>query len=281
MLRQSLRNYYLRSGKAQTPGHAVYLTEMFTQRLLTRLAQIALLLGFLGTWEAIVHYRLMDVFLISSPRRVWQTVLWLHADGALYWHVGVTTLETIVGFVSGTLIGTFSAALLWWRPSLFAVADPYLTVLNSLPKIVLGPLFIIWFGTGYVTIIVMALAISLITTIIVVHSGFLHVDPLKLKLARAFGATKWQTFSLIVLPGSLPTIVSALKVNVGLSWVGVIVGEFLVSRAGLGYLAIYGGQVLNMHLVMTSVFLLAVCATVMYQAVALLEQKVKARHQTD
>jgi len=281
VLRLSLRNYYLQSGKAQTSGHATYLADIFAERLLVRLIQVALLLGFLGAWEAAAYYRLMDVFLISSPSRVWQTVLRLHADGSLYWHVGVTTLETIVGFVSGTLIGTFSAALLWWWPSLFAIADPYLIVLNSLPKIVLGPLFIIWFGTGYLTIIVMALAISLITTIIVVHSGFSSVDREKLKLARSFGASKWQTFSLIVLPGSLPTIVSALKVNVGLSWVGVIVGEFLVSRAGLGYLAIYGGQVLNMHLVMTSVFLLAVAATVMYQAVAILEQKVRARHQNE
>jgi len=281
VLRLGLRKYYLQSGEAQTPGHAAYLADMFAERVLVRLIQVALLLGFLGLWEAVAHYRLMDVFLISSPSRVWQTVLLLHADGSLYWHLGATTLETIVGFVSGTLIGTVSAALLWWWPSLFAIADPYLIVLNSLPKIVLGPLFIIWFGTGYVTIIVMALAISLITTIIVVHGGFLSVDPQKLKLARSFGATKWQTFALIALPGSLPTIVSALKVNVGLSWVGVIVGEFLVSRAGLGYLAIYGGQVLNMHLVMTSVFLLAVAATVMYQAVAILEQKVRARHQTD
>ncbi|MBS3985118.1 MAG: ABC transporter permease [Selenomonadales bacterium] len=281
MLRLGLRKYYLQSGEAQTPGHAAYLADMFAERVLVRLIQVALLLGFLGLWEAVAHYRLMDVFLISSPSRVWQTVLLLHADGSLYWHLGATTLETIVGFVSGTLIGTVSAALLWWWPSLFAIADPYLIVLNSLPKIVLGPLFIIWFGTGYVTIIVMALAISLITTIIVVHGGFLSVDPQKLKLARSFGATKWQTFALIALPGSLPTIVSALKVNVGLSWVGVIVGEFLVSRAGLGYLAIYGGQVLNMHLVMTSVFLLAVAATVMYQAVAILEQKVRAKHQIE
>jgi len=279
VLRQTLRNYYLSTGQAQTIGHASYLAHALLHRLRTRITQLAILLGFFGTWEAVAHYRLMDVFLISSPSRVWQTILWLYADGLLFWHVGVTTLETIVGFVSGTIIGTFTAALLWWWPSLFEIVDPYLIVLNSLPKIVLGPLFIIWFGTGYVTIIAMALAISLITTIIVVHSGFSHVDTLRLKLARSFGATKWQTFLVIVLPGSFPTIVSALKVNVGLSWVGVIVGEFLVSRAGLGYLAIYGGQVLNMHLVMTSVMLLAVAATVMYQAVALLEQKVMAIHQ--
>lgn len=270
---------YLLGRKAQTPEHAEYLIGVYTTRSLIRLAQIALLVGFFAAWELAAHYRYVDAFLVSRPSRVWQTIVMLHADRSLYLHLGVTSLETVIGFVGGTIIGTLIAAVLWWWPSLSKTVDPYLIVLNSLPKIALGPLFIVWLGTTPVTIIAMALAISLITTIIVVHGGFTNVDPLRLKLVNSFGASKWQAFRYIVLPGSFPTIMSALKVNVGLSWVGVIVGEFLVSRAGLGYLAIYGGQVLNMHLVMTSVILLAVAATVMYQAVVIVEKKLMVHHQ--
>ncbi|KAF0197689.1 MAG: nitrate/sulfonate/bicarbonate ABC transporter permease [Bacillota bacterium] len=278
LLKKLLRRYYL-SKQAQTEEHADYLAKVLLTRATITLIQIALLVGFFTLWEFAAEHKIVDAFLVSRPTRVWQTVLSLHANGSLYLHVGVTSLETVIGFIGGTVIGTLLAAVLWWWPNVSRTLDPYLVVLNSLPKIALGPLFIVWLGTSPTTIVAMALAISLITTILVVHSGFQEVDPLKLKLVNSFGATKWQAFKYIVLPGSLPTILSALKVNVGLSWVGVIVGEFLVSRAGLGYLAIYGGQVLNMHLVMTSVLLLAVAAAVMYQLVVLFEKKIVAHHQ--
>lgn len=277
-LKKLLRRYYL-GKQAQTDEHADYLTKVLLTRATIAVIQLALLVGFFALWEFAAESKIVDSFLVSRPTRVWQTILSLHANRSLYLHVGVTSLETVIGFIGGTALGTLLAAVLWWWPNVSRTLDPYLVVLNSLPKIALGPLFIVWLGTSPTTIIAMALAISLITTILVVHSGFKEVDPLRLKLVNSFGATRWQAFKYIVLPGSMPTIMSALKVNVGLSWVGVIVGEFLVSRAGLGYLAIYGGQVLNMHLVMTSVLLLAVAAAVMYQAVVWFEKKVMVHHQ--
>ena len=278
LLKRFLRRHYL-TRQAQTDEHADYLTDLLLTRIAITLAQVAIMVGFFALWELLAEYKMVDAFLVSRPTRVWQTILALHANRTLYLHVGVTSLETVIGFVGGTVVGTLLAAILWWWPNVSRTLDPYLVVLNSLPKIALGPLFIVWLGTNPTTIVAMALAISLITTVLVVHSGFKEVDPLRLKLVNSFGASKWQAFKYIILPGSLPTIMSALKVNVGLSWVGVIVGEFLVSRAGLGYLAIYGGQVLNMHLVMTSVLLLAVAAAVMYQVVVLIEKKVMVHHE--
>ncbi|MBS3873014.1 MAG: ABC transporter permease [Firmicutes bacterium] len=257
--------------------HAAFLKRLRFTKLCIRLVQVGLLVGFFALWEVATQLGWLDSFLVSSPSRVWSTILLLHADGSLYRHIAITSLVTMVGFVGGTVIGTFIAALLWWFPTLYLTAQPFLIVINSLPKIALGPLFIVWLGTGYLTIIAIALAISLVTTVIVVHSGFANIDPLKLKLVHSFGATKWQSFRLVILPGSFPTIMSALKVNVGLSWVGVIAGEFLVSRAGLGYLAVYGGQVLNMSLVMTSVLILCVAAALMYQAIVLLELRQRGR----
>lgn len=278
LLKRLLRRYYL-GKQAQTEEHADYLAKVLLTRTTITLIQISLLTGFFALWEFAAEHKIVDAFLVSRPTRIWQTILFLHANRSLYLHVGVTSLETVIGFIGGTVIGTLLAAVLWWWPNVSRTLDPYLVVLNSLPKIALGPLFIVWLGTSPITIVAMALAISLVTTILVVHSGFKEVDPLRIKLVNSFGATRWQAFKYIVLPGSLPTIMSALKVNVGLSWVGVIVGEFLVSRAGLGYLAIYGGQVLNMHLVMTSVLLLAVASAVMYQAVVWFEKKVMVHHQ--
>ncbi|MBC2724670.1 MAG: ABC transporter permease, partial [Desulfosporosinus sp.] len=196
----------------------------------------------------------------------------LYQDGMLFHHIGITCLEAFVGFVLGTLVGTLIAIMLWWSEFLCKVLEPYLVVLNSLPKIALGPIFIVWIGAGPAAIIVMTLAISLIVTVLEVLNGFLTTDQEKIKLVQTFGGTKFQVLTKVLLPASYPTIINALKINVGLSWVGVIVGEFLVSKAGLGYLIVYGGQVFKLDLVMTSVIILGVAATVMYQGVVYLEK---------
>ena len=150
--------------------------------------------------------------------------------------------------------------------------DPYLVVLNALPKTALGPIFIVWMGAGMGAIIVMTLAISLIVTILTMYQGFMTTDPEKLRLMRSLGARRSQMLWLLVFPANCPTLFNTLKVNVGLSWVGVIMGEFLVSRAGLGYLIVYGSQVFNMDLVMTSVLIVALASVVMYQLVLRVEK---------
>ena len=159
--------------------------------------------------------------------------------------------------------------------TLFRILDPYLVVLNSLPKTALGPVFIVWIGAGPASIIAMTLAISLVVTILEVHNGFLSTDTGKLRLMQSLGASRRQILTKLVLPANFTTIINALKVNVGLSWVGVIMGEFLVSRAGLGYLIVYGSQVFKMDLVMATVLLLALAAAAMYQGILLLEKVLK------
>ncbi len=258
---------------AETPEHARFLWHHWKRRAMVVAVQLAVLVASFALWELAARSGWVDPFLVSQPSRIWSTILKLHADGSLYQHLLVTCGETAIGFILGTLIGTAVAVVLWWSDFLAKVLDPYLVVLNSLPKIVLGPLFIVWLGTSQIAIVAMALAISLVTTIMVVLNGFKEVDQNKVKLIQTFGASRLQILNKVVFPASIPTIISVLKVNVGLSFVGVIVGEFLVSKAGLGYLAIYGGQVLNMNLVMTSVLLLSVAAALMYQLVALIEKR--------
>ena len=187
----------------------------------------------------------------------------------LWEHVGVTLYETIMGFLLGTGLGILLAVLLWWLPFVNEVMDPYLVVLNALPKIALGPVLIVWIGAGMGSIIVMAVLISLVVTTVTVLSGFTAAAEEKQFLMRTLGATKAQTFLKVVLPAGVPHMMSALKISVGMSWVGVIVGEYLVSKSGLGYLIVYGGQVFKLDLVMASVVILCL----LYGAVALLEKR--------
>jgi len=250
-----------------------YLKKVRRKNILIRLTQIIILVLFLTLWELAGEMRWIDPFITSQPSRVIDTLRSLNNEGVLWRHISITVIETIVGFMLGTVLGTAIAIGLWWSEFIAKVVDPYLVILNSLPKVALGPVIIVWIGAGMSSIIAMALFVSVVITIITVVNGFLEVDPDKIKLLKTFGATKMQIFKKVVLPASIPTIISALKINVGMSWVGVIVGEFLVSKAGLGYLIVYGGQVFKLDLVMASVFVLVIAAAIMYHVVAWLEKK--------
>jgi NitT/TauT family transport system permease protein len=252
--------------------HRGYLRQVKREKLWIRFIQFLILVLALGLWEICADFKIVDPFVTSQPSRVIATMMRLYEEGVLFQHISITCLEAVVGFVSGTLVGTIIAIILWWSDFLCKVLEPYLVVLNSLPKIALGPIFIVWIGAGPVAIIIMTLAISLIVTVLEVLNGFLAIDQEKIKLVQTFGGTKYQVLTKVLLPASAPTIINALKINVGLSWVGVIVGEFLVSKAGLGYLIVYGGQVFKLDLVMSSVIILGLAAAVMYQGVVYLEK---------
>jgi len=261
--------------KSISPERAAYLRRQLRQRRAVTALRALILLAFFALWELSARAGLVDAFIMSSPSRMWETFLSLWQSGELWLHLGTSLWETVAGFTLGTLLGTGVAVLLWWSPFLSRVLEPYLVVLNALPKTALGPVFIVWMGAGAGSIIAMTLAISLIVTILDMLSGFLSVDAEKLRLMGALGASRWQTLTKLVIPANFATLINALKVNVGLSWVGVIMGEFLVSRAGLGYLIVYGSQVFKMDLVMTTVLLLALAAAGMYQCILWLEKGLK------
>lgn len=254
-----------------SPEHAQYLNQLKREKTAVLATQIIILVLLVALWEILARFYIIDPFITSQPSRIVNTIVLLFSEGVLFHHIGVTCVETIIGFLLGTVCGVLCAIILWWSRFLSAVFEPYLVVLNSLPKIALGPVFIVWIGAGPAAIIVMTLAISLIVTILEVFNGFMGVDKEKIKLVQSFGGSKYQVLSKVLLPASFPSIINALKVNVGLSWVGVIVGEFLVSKAGLGYLIVYGGQVFKLDLVMTSVVILGIAAMLMYQGVVWFE----------
>ena len=251
-----------------------YLKKVKTKKMLVIATQLAILIGFLVIWEALANAKIIDSFITSQPSRIWNTFAHLTSNDLLK-HIKVTVYETIVGFGLGTLMGVEIAIILWWSKFLAKVSEPFLVVLNSLPKVALGPIIIIWVGSGTPAIIVMAIAISLIVTIMEMLNGYLKTDKEIIKMAKTFKCTKLQLLTKIVIPANIGTFINSLKVNIGLSLVGVISGEFLVSKAGLGYLIVYGGQVFKLDLVMTSVIILGIVAGIMYGGVLLLERFIR------
>lgn len=253
--------------------HRQYISSLNKEKKWVRFYQSIIFIVFFSGWELASRLHWIDPLIFSSPSKVWNMLIDKIQDGSLILHASVTLGETIFGFLLGTILGTLLAALLWWSSMLSKILDPYLVVLNAMPKIALGPILIVALGPNFTSIMAMGALISIIITAIVVYTSFREVDSNYIKVLQTFGATRFQIFKEAILPASFPTIISTLKVNVGLSWVGVIVGEFLVSSRGLGYMIIYGFQVFNFTLVFLSLFIIAILATIMYQLVDLLEKK--------
>ena len=257
-----------------SPEHVAYLKKQKNKKLIIHLSRISVLVIILGVWELFAGLKIVNPFITSSPSRVCTTIASLYSDGTLFYHIGITLMETIVGFVLAVVIGYAVAVILWSSETVRKIVEPYIVVLNSLPKIALGPLIIIWIGTGYDAIIFMTVLVSVIVCIMNMLAGFIAVDKTKLTLMKSMGAGRATTLRKLIIPASLPALMNTLKVAVGLAWIGSIMGEYIVSKAGLGYLIVYGGQVFKLDLVMAATFLLCILAGGMYGIIALIEKKV-------
>ncbi|MEG2322664.1 MAG: ABC transporter permease [Bacilli bacterium] len=253
--------------------HRLFLKKIKFKKIFIRIIQIMILLLFIVIWQLLAHYELINTFIFSSPEKILKCLINLHQQGNLYNHILITIYETTISFILGTFIGLVIATIMWWNKTLAKIIDPYLTILNSLPKVALGPIIIIWAGAGINSIVAMALLISVIVTIINVYQGFINTDSAKIKLLESFKAKKKQIYFKLILPSSLPNLISALKINVSMSLIGVIMGEFLVSKQGIGYLIMYGSQVFNLDLVITGVFILGLVATLMYYIISYIEKR--------
>lgn len=220
-----------------------YIKNHLTMLRVVRTYQITIFIVFITLWEVLTRLNVIDAFVFSSPSRVIQTFISMAEDGSIFYHTGITLAETFLSFALVIIIGIFVAVLLWWNEKFSRIMEPYLVVLNSLPKSALAPVFIVWLGNNMKTIIVAAVLVALFGTIITLYGNFNSVEEDKIKLIQTLGGTKKDVLTKIVLPSNIPAIISVMKVNIGLSLVGVIIGEFLAAKAGLGYLIIYGSQV--------------------------------------
>lgn len=254
--------------------HNKFLKKIKRENLFISIMRFVLLFAILGIWELLAYLNLIDTFISSSPSIIIKTIIELFRENNLIYHIGVTLYETILGFIIAVGLGYLIAVILWWSNRLRKILEPYIVVINSLPKIALGPIIIVWFGSGSKAIIFMAVLIGIIVAIITTLNGFLAADKNKIMLLKSMGATKLQILIKLVIPSSMPTFISMLKISVGMAWIGSIMGEYLVSRAGLGYLIVYGSQVFKLSLVMASTIVLCVLAAGMYALVALIEKSI-------
>lgn len=251
--------------------HILYLKKLKKRKHHILITQFLIIFLILILWEVFAQLNIINTFLYSSPSNMLKTIINLFSNNSLFNHIYVTSYETIISFIISFVIGLIIAIILWWNDFLSKVFEPYLTIINSLPKVALGPLIIIWVGASINSIIVMSLMISLIITCINLYNSFNNTNQDYITLLKTFNASKKDIFFKVVLPGNKVNIINAMKINMSMNFIGVIMGELLVSKEGLGYLIMYGSQVFNINLVITSIIILAIISTLFYYLITLLE----------
>lgn len=250
-----------------------YLKQIASYKKSIKAARILLLISFLILWEILGFFEVIDTFFFSSPSRIVTTFISLTKDGYIFYHIGYTLLETLISFMLVIVLSILIAIFLWYSKRASDISEPFLVILNSLPKSALAPLFIVWLGTGMKTIIVAGISVAIFGSIIHIYNGFKQVDADMIKLIYTLSGTKWDVLTKVVLPSNIPTILNNMKINIGLALVGVIIGEFLAAKRGLGYLIIYGSQVFKLDLVLMSIVILCIIAIGLYSLIHLLEKK--------
>lgn len=250
-----------------------YLSSIKKKKLFIKICQILLLLIFLLTWEITAKYHIINDFIFCSPSKLFTTLVTMIKDGSLIYHIGISLFETLLSFLIVIVGSLLIATLFWWNETISKILEPYLVVLNSLPKSALAPVLIVWLGANKGTIIVCACSVAIFGSILNIYTGFVNVDTDKIKLIKTLKGTRFQCLRLVVLPSNVPNIISIMKVNIGLCLVGVIIGEFLAAREGLGYLIMYGSQVFKMSNVLLSILILCIIAILLYVILQYFEKK--------
>ena len=249
-----------------------FLRKYKKQELFIFTSRFLLLFFCLGLWEISASFHWIDSFFFSSPSAVVALFINMCKDFEIFRHIGITLTETLLSFFLVTLLSIFSAILLITLPKVAKILEPFLVILNSLPKSALAPLIIVWLGTGMKTIIIAGMSVAIFGSIINMYTGFCQVEEEKIKLIYTLGGTKKDTLYKVIIPSSVPIIISNMKVNIGLALVGVIIGEFLAARQGLGYLIIYASQVFQLDLLIMSIIILCIIAVGLYQIIQIFEK---------
>ena len=255
-----------------SPAQTAYLQKQQKHRRMISASRITLLVVFLCLWEIAADSGRIDAFIFSCPSRLTRTCLSMCRDGSLFLHTGITLAETLISFLLVLVIGTLAAVLLWLSRQFSEIMEPYLVVLNSLPKSALAPLLIVWLGANMRTIITAGISVAIFGTIISLYTSFREVDPDMQKLIRTLGGGRLDILRCVILPANIPVFFSTSKINIGLALVGVIIGEFIGARQGLGYLIIYGSQVFSLDWVILSIVILCIIAMGLYTMISLLEK---------
>ena len=253
--------------------HLKYIKDLKKEKIIIFIFRLLIVISFLGLWQLLVSLKVINSFIFSSPINIFNTIISLIKNNNFFTHIYITIYEVLLSFIFTTILSIIIASFLWLSNRLSKILDPFLTIFNSLPKVSLGPIIIIWFGSNIKSIIIMAILITLMTSIISIYQGFKEVDNNLIVLMKSLKASKKQIFFKLILPSNYSNIINTLKINISLSLIGVIMGELLVSKKGIGYLIMYGSQVFNLNLVMTGIVLLSLVSTFIYYLIVIIEKK--------
>ena len=267
-----MKNIIIKKNKFASNEHKKFIRKEKTKTFFIHFFRVLIFVALIGLWELVAHKNWVDPFIISSPSRIVKKTIELYETGSLFLHISTTLNETILAFTLSTIIGFVVAVILYSIKPLRRILEPYLVILNSLPKISLGPLIIIWVGVGTKAIVTMGILICVVITTINLLNGYIGVSEEKIMLLKSMGANKLQILNKLIFPATLPNFIATLKINLGMAWVGVIMGEYLSSKAGLGYLLVYGGQVFQLDLVMCAIAILCILSGVMYGIISIFER---------
>ena len=253
----------------------LYLNKIKKDKIIINFFRVFIFIFFIFVWELLSRLNLIDTFMFSSPSSIIKTIIDLYKDNNLFIHIFTTLYEIIMSFIIGSIIGFIISSILYLFDRLNKILDPYLTILNSLPKVALGPLIIILFGANTNSIIIMALLISVIVSIMNINSIFKSTDINKIKIVKSMGGNKLDILFRVIIPSNYLEIIDSFKVNISLIFIGVIMGEFLVSKQGIGYLINYGCQILNMNLVLSGISLLVLLTIILYYLILLIDKLIR------
>ena len=203
--------------------HKKYLRKLKLNKLLISITQISIFIFFIIIWQFLASHNYINSFITSSPSKILSTISKLYIENNLFIHIWITIKETIISFMITTLLSIIISIILYESDFLSKVIDPYLTILNSLPKVALGPIIIIWIGANQNGIITMAILISIIVSIQTIYNGFINTDKLKIKLLKTFNATKKDILFNVVIPSNKSTIINTLKINISMCLIGSMV----------------------------------------------------------
>ena len=252
-----------------------YIKKYKRKKIIIKIIQLSIVITFFILWQFLSDYKIINSFIFSSPIRIINTIINLYNNNQLFSSLVVTIKEILYSFFLGLIISFTLALLLYLSNTFYKIIDPFINIINSLPKVSLGPILIIWFGANTNTIIVMALLINIIVCTQTLYTGFINCNKYYLLLFKSFHVSRIKTIIHLIIPSSYKSIITALKLNISMTLIGVIMGEFLVSKSGIGYLIIYGTQVFNLDLVYSGILLLIVLSYIIYIPVNIMENKIK------
>lgn len=252
-----------------------YIKKRNNERLIIKLIQLSLFILTIFLWETLTRTNIINSFIVSSPTKIIKTTIELFKHNSLLKHISITLLELLISVILNMLISISLATILWWNNKIYKVLEPYLNIINSTPKVALSPIILIWFGTSIKSIILIAILISFITITLNIYNEFININKYQEKMIRTFSNKKKTLFKYLIFPKSIKTIISNIKICLSLSLIGVITGEFLVSKYGIGYLIIYGTQIFNLNLVITGIIILLLISYILYEIIKCIENKKK------